>query len=76
MLKSGLTMTAAFCLATAGCASGTGTQRLEREGNASLTGVLSTAPSAVRQGSTSCAGVRLHVSHASEPSLALGHVMV
>lgn len=76
MLKPCRTMTAAFCLATAGCASGAGAQRLEREGNASLTGVLSAAPSAVRQGSTSCAGVRVHVTHASEPSFPLGNVMV
>lgn len=69
-------MTAALCLATAGCALGAGTQRLEREGNASLTGVLSAAPSAVRQGNTSCAGVRVHVTHASEPSRPLGNVMV
>jgi hypothetical protein len=76
MLKPGLTITAAFCLATVGCASGAGTQRLEREGNASLTGVLSSAPSSVRQGNTSCAGVRVNVTHASEPSQPLGNVMV
>jgi hypothetical protein len=76
MLKPCLTMTAAFCLATAGCASGAGTQRLEREGNASLTGVLSAAPGAVRQGNTSCAGVRVYVAHVSEPSQPLGTVMV
>lgn len=76
MLKPAFTLIAAFCLATAGCASRTGTQRLEREGNASLTGVLSAAPSAVRQGSTSCAGVRIHVTHASDPSRPLGDMMV
>jgi hypothetical protein len=76
MLKPAFTLIAAFCLATAGCASGTGTQRLEREGNASLTGVLSAAPGAVWQGSTSCAGVRIHVTHTSDPSRPLGDVMV
>jgi hypothetical protein len=76
MIKPGLTVTAALCLATAGCASGAGSQRLEREGNACLTGVLSAGPTAVREGSTSCAGVRIHVAHASEPSRPLGNVMV
>jgi len=75
MLKPGLTLATAFLLTT-GCASGTGTQRLEREGNASLTGVIVAPSSAVRQGSTSCAGVRVQVAHVSEPSRPLGSVMV
>lgn len=69
-------MTAAFCLALTGCASGAGTRRLERDGNASLTGVLSMAPHSVRQENTSCAGVRIHVTHVSEPSQPLGNVLV
>jgi hypothetical protein len=76
MLKSGLTVTAALCLALTGCALGAGTQRLERDGNASLTGILSTGPRAVRQGNTSCAGVRLDVTHVSEASRPLGNVLV
>jgi hypothetical protein len=75
MLKPGLTIAAALLLAT-GCASGAGTQRLEREGNASLTGVIVAPPSAVRQETTSCAGVRVHVAHISEPSRPLGTPMV
>lgn len=75
MLKPGLPFATALLLAT-GCASGTGAERLEREGNASLTGVISAPPSPVRQGSTSCAGVRVHVAHVSEPSRALGSTMV
>jgi hypothetical protein len=75
MLKPGLTFATALLLAT-GCASGTGAERLEREGNASLTGVIAAPPSAVRQGSTSCAGVRIHVAHVSEPSRPLGSTLV
>lgn len=75
MLKPGLTFATALLLTT-GCASGTGTERLEREGNASLTGVLMAPPSVVRHGSTSCAGVRVHVAHVSEPARPLGNVMV
>jgi len=75
MLKPGSTLATALLLAT-GCASGTSTQRLEREGNAALTGVIVAPPSAVRQGSTSCAGVRIQVAHLSEPSRPLGSVMV
>lgn len=74
MLKPGLPMLAALCLALAGCASGA--LRLEREGNATLTGFLTAAPGTVRQESTSCAGVRVHVTHASAPSQPLGNVMV
>lgn len=76
MLKPALSMIAAFSLALAGCASGPGARRLEREGNASLTGVLSLAADEVRQGSTSCAGVRVQVTHAGEPTQPLGSVMV
>jgi hypothetical protein len=76
MLKPGLALATAFCLATVGCATGTGTQRLEREGNASLTGVVVPPASAVRQGSTFCSGVRIRVTHASEPEHLLGSVMV
>lgn len=75
MLKPGLPIATALLLAT-GCASGTGAERLEREGNASLTGVITAPPSVVRQGSTSCAGVRIRVAHVSEPSQALGSTMV
>lgn len=75
MLKPGFSFATALLLAT-GCASGTGAERLEREGNASLTGVISAPPGTVRQGSTSCAGVRIHVAHVSEPSRALGSTLV
>lgn len=75
MLKPGFTFATALLLAM-GCASGTGAERLEREGNASLTGVIAAPPSAVRQGGTSCAGVRIHVAHVSEPSRPLGNAMV
>jgi hypothetical protein len=75
MLKPGFALATALLLTT-GCASGTGAQRLEREGNASLTGVLVAPPSAVRQGDTSCAGVRVQVAHVSEPSRPLGSAMV
>jgi hypothetical protein len=76
MLKPCLTLIAAFALVTAGCASGTQAQRLEREGNASLTGVVVPPPGAVRQKSTSCAGVRVRVTHASEPTYLLGSTTV
>jgi hypothetical protein len=80
MLKPGLTLTTLLalvgCGVCSGCASGTSPRRLEREGNASLTGVVVPPPSAVRQGSTSCAGVRVRVAHASEPTRLLGSVMV
>ena len=76
MLKPGLTIATVFCIAAAGCASGTGMQRLEREGNASLTGIVVPPASAVRQGSTFCAGVRVRVAHAREPTRMLGSVMV
>lgn len=76
MLKSCLWLASAFALATAGCASGTGAQRLEREGNASLAGIVLPPVSAVRLANTSCAGVRVRVTHASEPEHLLGRVMV
>jgi hypothetical protein len=76
MLKPGLAIASALALSTAGCASGTQAQRLERVGNASLTGVIVPPTSAVRQGSTSCAGVRVQVTHASEPTRPLGSLMV
>jgi len=75
MLKPGFPLATALLLAT-GCASGTSTQRLEREGSASLTGVIVAPPSVVRQGGTSCAGVRIRVTHVSEPARPLGSVMV
>jgi hypothetical protein len=74
MLKPGLSLCLLLALASASCA--LGAQRLEREGNASFTGVVTPPPSAVRQGTTSCAGVRVRVSHASEPTHLLGSVMV
>ena len=76
MLKPGLTLATVLALATSGCASGSGTRRLEREGNASLTGVVVPPASAVRHGNTSCSGVRIRVAHASEPTRLLGSVMV
>jgi hypothetical protein len=75
MLKPGLLLATAFLLHL-GCASGMGAQRLEDEGNASLTGVIVAPPEIVRHGSTSCAGVRIQVSHVSEPSRPLGSAMV
>jgi hypothetical protein len=74
MLKLGLAI--ALALSVVGCASGTQAQRLERVGNASLTGVIVPPPEAVRQGNTFCAGVRVQVTHAREPSLLLGSLMV
>ncbi|WP_224369131.1 hypothetical protein [Hyalangium versicolor] len=76
MLKPGLTLITTFALATGGCAFGTGAQRLEREGNASITGILVPPPNAVGPKSTSCAGVRIRVAHVREPSQLLGNVMV
>lgn len=76
MLKPGLALTTALALASAGCASSMGTRRLERVGNASLTGVIVPPASAVRYGITSCAGVSVRVAHASEPTQLLGTVMV
>ncbi|MFL5345106.1 MAG: hypothetical protein ACJ8AT_09940 [Hyalangium sp.] len=76
MIKPGLTLATLLALASSGCASGSGTRRLEREGNASLTGVVVPPASAVRQGTTSCAGVSIRVAHASEPARLLGSVMV
>lgn len=76
MLKPGLTLATLLAFASAGCASGSGTRRLEREGNASLTGVIVPPATAVRHGSTSCAGVSVQVAHASEPARLLGSVMV
>jgi hypothetical protein len=66
---------AALVLAAA-CASCAGTQRLEREGSATLTGVVVPPPSGVRKQNTSCAGVAAQVAHVSEPESQLGSVMV
>jgi hypothetical protein len=75
MLKPQLVLTT-LALASSGCASRTVAQHLEREGNASLTGIVVPPASAVRQQSTSCAGVRVRVAHSSEPTRLLGSVMV
>ncbi|WP_224247639.1 hypothetical protein [Hyalangium gracile] len=75
MLDPRLVLAASLCLA-AGCSTGMGAQRLEREGNASLTGVVVPPVSAVRLKSTSCSGVRVRVAHASEPTRLLGTIMV
>lgn len=68
-LFSALTLAAA-------CASCAGAQRLEREGNATLTGVV--VPPKVGAGSvrTSCEGVTARVEHVSEPENVLGTAMV
>ncbi|MBN1209154.1 MAG: hypothetical protein JXB05_30130 [Myxococcaceae bacterium] len=76
MLNSRLAIATALCLAVAGCVSGSGTQRLEREGNATLTGVVLPPPGARWRGSPPCAGVRVRVAHASEPTRPLGSVLV
>jgi hypothetical protein len=76
MLKPGFALSTALALASAGCASSTQAQRLERVGNASLTGVVVPPASAVRYGITSCVGVSVRVAHASEPTRLLGSVMV
>ena len=76
MLKPRLALATAFALACSGCASGIGAQHLEREGNASLTGIVVPPLSTVSQESTSCAGVRVRVAHASEPTHPLGIIMV
>lgn len=76
MRKSRLTVAAALSIAAAGCALDTGTKRLEREGNATLTGVVVPPPGTPAQGSALCAGVTVQVAHASEPTLSLGHLLV
>lgn len=63
-------------LATTGCASLGGAQRLEREGNATLTGVVVPPGGGVRKEDTSCVGVKARVAHVSEPEHALGSLMV
>jgi hypothetical protein len=60
----------------AACASCAGPQRLEREGSATLTGVVVPPPGGARKASGSCAGVTARVAHVSEPENALGSVMV
>jgi hypothetical protein len=65
----------ALLLATV-CASCAGPQRLEREGNATLTGVVVPPPGGVNKQSTSCAGVTARVAHVSEPGSLLGNLMV
>jgi len=60
----------------AACASCAGTQRLEREGSATLTGVVVPPRAGVSPRSTSCAGVTARVAHVSEPGRGLGTVMV
>jgi hypothetical protein len=66
---------AALALAAA-CASCAGAQRLEREGNATLTGVVVPPRGWVSKQSTSCAGVMARVAHVSEPENLLGNIMV
>jgi len=60
----------------AACASCAGAQRLEREGNAILTGVVVPPAGGVSKQSTSCAGVTARVAHVSAPDSLLGSVMV
>ncbi|HEX8704988.1 MAG TPA: hypothetical protein VF815_39510 [Myxococcaceae bacterium] len=65
----------ALALAAA-CASCAGAQRLEREGNATLTGVVVPPPGGVSGQRTSCAGVTAQVVHTGEPENLLGNAMV
>jgi hypothetical protein len=65
----------ALLLATA-CASCAGAQRLEREGSATLTGVVVPPAREVRKQDTSCAGVTARVTHVNVPEDVLGTVMV
>jgi hypothetical protein len=76
MRTSRLALATSLCVAVAGCVSGTGARRLEREGNAILTGVVLPPAGTGGRGPPPCAGVRVRVSHASEPAHPLGSVMV
>jgi hypothetical protein len=67
--------TVALVLTAVGCASSAGA-RLEREGNASLTGVLKLPAAGLGAAGASCAEVRVRVTHASQPELLLGDAMV
>lgn len=60
----------------AACASCAGPQRLEREGSATLTGVVAPPRAGVSPQSTSCAGVTARVAHVSEPERGLGTAVV
>lgn len=60
----------------AACASCAGPQRLEREGSATLTGVVVPPRVGVSKQNTSCAGVTVRAAHVSEPERALGTPMV
>ncbi|HLL05634.1 MAG TPA: hypothetical protein VK539_34005 [Myxococcaceae bacterium] len=68
-------LSAALVLVAA-CASCAGTPRLEREGSATLTGVVVPPRAGVSPRSTSCVGVTARVAHVSEPEQGLGTGMV
>jgi hypothetical protein len=67
---------AALFLVAAGCASNEGARPLEREGNATLTGIVTPPSGGGQTGSPSCTGVMVRVFHTSEPTRPLGRVMV
>ncbi len=67
---------ATLALTAVACATGAGARRLEREGNATLTGIIVPPPSEVRKESTSCSGVMVRAAHVSAPDTALGNLLV
>ncbi|ADO68362.1 hypothetical protein [Stigmatella aurantiaca] len=69
------TTASALFLALVGCASSTGA-RLEREGNATLTGIVALSTPGLEVGKTPCAGLKIHVAHSREPENALGNLLV
>jgi hypothetical protein len=67
---------ATLFLAAAGCASGPSGRRLEREGSATLTGVVTPPKGQGPKGNTSCSGVVVRVFHTREPTQPLGSLLV
>ncbi|MDC0712379.1 hypothetical protein POL68_28205 [Stigmatella sp. ncwal1] len=69
------TTASALFLTLLGCASSMGA-RLEREGNATLTGIVVLSTPGLEVGKTPCDGLKLQVAHAREPANALGNLLV
>jgi hypothetical protein len=70
------TLAAALFLALLGCASSLGAHRLEREGTATLTGIVGLSVPGLEAGKDPCAGMKVHVAHAREPDNSLGNLLV
>ena len=70
------TSAAALFLALLGCASHPGAHRLEREGTATLTGIVALSTPGLEVGKSPCAGLKVQVAHAREPDNALGNLLV